>query len=78
MLLKETIGFDPLISILKIRRGSAFNFTQQKTVNLLGALHTVELLLMGAPPGEPGKDTSKITNQTALAQVSFFLLHILS
>jgi hypothetical protein len=30
MLLKETIGFDPLIAILKIRRGSAFNFTQQK------------------------------------------------
>ncbi|KAM3273004.1 hypothetical protein ACQJBY_042812 [Aegilops geniculata] len=68
MLLKETMGFDPLISILKIRRGSAFNFTQQKTVNLLGALHTVELLLMGGPPGEAGKDTSKITNQTALAQ----------
>ncbi|KAK1627736.1 hypothetical protein QYE76_002051 [Lolium multiflorum] len=68
MLLKETMGFDPLISILKIRRGSAFNFTQQKTVNLLGALHTVELLLMGAPPGEPSKDTSKITNQTALAK----------
>uniref|UniRef100_A0A453K2C0 Vesicle tethering protein Uso1/P115-like head domain-containing protein n=1 Tax=Aegilops tauschii subsp. strangulata TaxID=200361 RepID=A0A453K2C0_AEGTS len=68
MLLKETMGFDPLISILKIRRGSAFNFTQQKTVNLLGALHTVELLLMGGPPGETGKDTSKITNQTALAQ----------
>ncbi|KAL5205175.1 hypothetical protein ABZP36_033384 [Zizania latifolia] len=68
MLLKETMGFDPLISILKIRRGSAFNFTQQKTVNLLGALDTVELLLMGGPPGEPGKDTNKITNQIALAQ----------
>jgi hypothetical protein len=32
MLLKETMGFDPLISILKIRRGSAFNFTQQKVL----------------------------------------------
>ncbi|KAL5223510.1 hypothetical protein ABZP36_010149 [Zizania latifolia] len=68
MLLKETMGFDPLISILKIRRGSAFNFTQQKTVNLLGALDTVELLLMGGPTGEPGKDANKVTNQTALAQ----------
>uniref|UniRef100_A0A804RHN1 Golgin candidate 6 n=1 Tax=Zea mays TaxID=4577 RepID=A0A804RHN1_MAIZE len=34
MLLKETMGFDPLISILKIRRGSAFNFTQQKVKTL--------------------------------------------
>uniref|UniRef100_A0A0D9Y007 Golgin candidate 6 n=1 Tax=Leersia perrieri TaxID=77586 RepID=A0A0D9Y007_9ORYZ len=69
MLLKETIGFDPLMAILKIRRGSAFNFTQQKTVNLLGALNTVELLLMGGgSPGEPGKDANKTTNQTALAQ----------
>ncbi|XP_062203589.1 golgin candidate 6 [Phragmites australis] len=68
MLLKETMGFDPLISILKIRRGSAFNFTQQKTVNLLGALDTVELLLMGGPSSEPGKDANKIANQTALAQ----------
>uniref|UniRef100_A0A0E0FCX1 Vesicle tethering protein Uso1/P115-like head domain-containing protein n=1 Tax=Oryza meridionalis TaxID=40149 RepID=A0A0E0FCX1_9ORYZ len=69
MLLKETIGFDPLIAILKIRRGSAFNFTQQKTVNLLGALDTVELLLMGGgSSGEPGKDANKTTNQTALAQ----------
>ncbi|GJN34849.1 hypothetical protein PR202_gb23548 [Eleusine coracana subsp. coracana] len=68
MLLKETMGFDPLISILKIRRGSAFNFTQQKTVNLLGALDTVELLLTGGPSSEPGKDANKIANQTALAQ----------
>ncbi|CAN6343168.1 unnamed protein product [Urochloa humidicola] len=68
MLLKETIGFDPLISILKIRRGSAFNFTQQKTVNLLGALNTVELLLTGAPSGESGKDANKNANQAALAQ----------
>ncbi|KAL6842138.1 hypothetical protein ACP4OV_028117 [Aristida adscensionis] len=76
MLLKETIGFDPLISILKIRRGSAFNFTQQKTVNLLGALDTVELLLMAGASGEPSKDASKIANQTALAQKSI-LDHLL-
>lgn len=30
MLLKETVGFDPLVSILKLRRGNAYNFTQQK------------------------------------------------
>jgi hypothetical protein len=71
MLLKETMGFDPLIAILKIRRGSAFNFTQQKTVNLLGALNTVELLLTGGPSSESGKDANKNANQAALAQVSF-------
>ncbi|OEL24875.1 Golgin candidate 6 [Dichanthelium oligosanthes] len=68
MLLKETMGFDPLMSILKIRRGSAFNFTQQKTVNLLGALNTVELLLMGGPSSESGKDANKNANQASLAQ----------
>lgn len=68
MLLKETMGFDPLIAILKIRRGSAFNFTQQKTVNLLGALNTVELLLTGGPSSESGKDANKNANQAALAQ----------
>lgn len=68
MLLKETIGFDPLVSILKLRRGSAYNFTQQKTINLLSALETVRLLLMGGSASEPGKDANKLSNQTALAQ----------
>ncbi|OAY70842.1 Golgin candidate 6 [Ananas comosus] len=68
ILLKETIGFDPLVSILKLRRGSAYNFTQQKTVNLLNALETVESLLIGGPAGDPGKDANRLSNQTALAQ----------
>ncbi|URD83809.1 Uso1 / p115 like vesicle tethering protein, head region [Musa troglodytarum] len=68
MLLKETIGFDPLVSILKLRRGSAYNFTQQKTINLLSALETIRLLLMGGSTSEPGKDANKLSNQTALAQ----------
>ncbi|XP_073116828.1 golgin candidate 6 [Elaeis guineensis] len=68
ILLKETIGFEPLVSILRLRRGSAYNFTQQKTVNLLNALETVELLLTGGPPGELGKDANRLSSQTALAQ----------
>jgi hypothetical protein len=40
-------------------------------VNLLGALNTVELLLMGGPSGESGKDANKNANQAALAQVYF-------
>ncbi|KAJ4749902.1 Golgin candidate 6 [Rhynchospora pubera] len=66
ILLRETIGYDPLVSILKLRRGSAYNFTQQKTVNLLYALETVELLLISGC--EPGKDNSRQANQTAFAQ----------
>uniref|UniRef100_A0A1D1XF58 Golgin candidate 6 n=1 Tax=Anthurium amnicola TaxID=1678845 RepID=A0A1D1XF58_9ARAE len=68
ILLRETIGFEPLVSILKLHRGSAYNFTQQKTVNLLSALETVELLLVGGPDGEPGKDANRLSNQTVLAQ----------
>lgn len=30
---------------------------------------TVELLLMGGPESEPGKDANRLSNQTALAQV---------
>ncbi|KAF8397583.1 hypothetical protein HHK36_016503 [Tetracentron sinense] len=68
ILLRETIGFEPLVSILKLR-GGAFRFTQQKTINLLSALETVELLLMGGLEAEPGKDANRLTNQTVLAQI---------
>ncbi|XP_058109651.1 golgin candidate 6 [Magnolia sinica] len=68
ILLKETVGFEPLISILKLRKGSAYSFTQQKTVNLLSALDTIALLLTGNPEIEPGKDANRLSNQTALAQ----------
>ncbi|KAK8954397.1 Golgin candidate 6 [Platanthera zijinensis] len=68
ILLKETIGFEPLISILKLHRGSAYNFTQQKTINLLHALETVDLLLMGGPEGETIKNANRLSNQTAFAQ----------
>ncbi|XP_072981234.1 golgin candidate 6 isoform X1 [Typha angustifolia] len=68
ILLRETIGFDPLVSILKLRRGSAYNFTHQKTVNLLNALETVQSILLGGPATEPGKDANRLSNQTALVQ----------
>ncbi|XP_043709225.1 golgin candidate 6-like isoform X2 [Telopea speciosissima] len=67
ILLRETIGFEPLISILRLR-GSAYNFTQQKAVNLLSALESIELLLMGGREAEPGKGADWLTNQTVLCQ----------
>ncbi|XXG54610.1 hypothetical protein AAC387_Pa03g2447 [Persea americana] len=68
MLLKETVGFEPLISILKLRQGSVYGFTQQKTVNLLSALNTIGLLLTGDLEIEPAKNNSRLSNQTVLAQ----------
>ncbi|KAE9598979.1 hypothetical protein Lalb_Chr15g0086731 [Lupinus albus] len=66
VLLRETIGLDPLISILKLR-GSAYSFTQQKTFNLLSTLETIKLLIRGGPETNSGKDY-KETNKTTLVQ----------
>ncbi|XP_022740122.1 golgin candidate 6-like isoform X2 [Durio zibethinus] len=67
VLLRETMGFDPLISILKLRR-STNSFTQQKTINLLSTLETINLLMMGGSEADPQKDSNKITNKTVLVQ----------
>ncbi|KAK7271643.1 hypothetical protein RJT34_27710 [Clitoria ternatea] len=67
VLLRETMGFDSLISILKLR-GSTFTFTQQKTINLLSALETIELLLKGGSESDVGKDINKQANKTTLVQ----------
>ncbi|KAE9452034.1 hypothetical protein C3L33_16066, partial [Rhododendron williamsianum] len=67
VLLRETMGFDPLISILKLR-GSSYSFTQQKTINLLGALETINLLIMRGPETDPAKDANRLTNKTVLVQ----------
>ncbi|KAH7841344.1 hypothetical protein Vadar_028611 [Vaccinium darrowii] len=67
ILLRETMGFDPLISILKLR-GSSYSFTQQKTINLLSALETINLLIMGGPETDPVKDANRLTNKTVLVQ----------
>ncbi|KDP46400.1 hypothetical protein JCGZ_10240 [Jatropha curcas] len=67
ILLRETIGFDAIISILKLR-GSAYSFTQQKTINLLSALETINLLIMGGSEADPGKETNKLSNKTVLVQ----------
>ncbi|KAL3818033.1 hypothetical protein ACJIZ3_003938 [Penstemon smallii] len=67
VLLRETIGFDPLISILKLR-GSTYKFTQQKTINILGVLDTINLLLHGGPLTDPEKDTNGLANKTVLVQ----------
>ncbi|KAG6693852.1 hypothetical protein I3843_09G022700 [Carya illinoinensis] len=67
ILLRETMGFDPLLSILKLR-GSTYSFTQQKTIILLSALETINLLMVGGPEADPGKDANMLTNKTALVQ----------
>jgi len=67
ILLRETMGFEPIISILKLR-GITYKFTQQKTVNLLSALETINMLIMGRADTEPGKDSNKLANRTVLVQ----------
>ncbi|KAK7339608.1 hypothetical protein VNO77_20286 [Canavalia gladiata] len=67
VLLRETIGLDSLISILKLR-GSAYSFTQQKTINLLSALQTIKLLIKGDSEADPGKDMNKQANKKTLVQ----------
>ncbi|KAG6388288.1 hypothetical protein SASPL_153490 [Salvia splendens] len=65
VLLRETLGFDPLMSILQLR-GSTYKFTQQKTINLLS--DTVNLLLHGGQQTDPGKDSNSLANKTVLDQ----------
>ncbi|GER54491.1 golgin candidate 6 [Striga asiatica] len=68
VLLRETIGFDPLVSILKLR-GITYKFTQQKTINLLSVLDTVNLLILGGgQQNDPGRDTNAFANKTVLVQ----------
>ncbi|KAJ8750398.1 hypothetical protein K2173_014313 [Erythroxylum novogranatense] len=67
ILLRETVGFDALISILKLR-GTAYSFTQQKTINILSALDTINLLMLGGAESEPTKEANKLNNITALVQ----------
>ncbi|GAB2279001.1 Golgin candidate 6 [Dionaea muscipula] len=66
-LLRETVGFDPVISLLRVR-GSAYNFTRQKTVNLLSAIETISLLIAGNSEAEHGKDGNCMMNKTILVQ----------
>ncbi|KAF8075657.1 hypothetical protein N665_1073s0005 [Sinapis alba] len=67
ILLRETMGFEPIISVLKLR-GITYKFTQQKTVNLLSALETINMLIMGGAVTDPGKDSNKLANRTVLVQ----------
>ncbi|XP_042002923.1 golgin candidate 6-like [Salvia splendens] len=75
VLLRETVGFDPLMSILKLR-GSTYKFTQQKTINLLSVLDTVNLLLHGGQQTDPGKDSNSLANKSVLVQKNM-LSHLL-
>ncbi|KAK4771792.1 hypothetical protein SAY86_013567 [Trapa natans] len=65
--LRESIGFDPLISILKLR-ASTYRFTQQKTINLLSALETITILILGGSATDSAKDSDKLANKTVLVQ----------
>ncbi|OVA08903.1 Vesicle tethering protein Uso1/P115-like [Macleaya cordata] len=65
ILLRETTGFEPLISILKLG-GNVYKFSKQKTVNLLRALEAIKLLLVGGLETDPGRDSNRLSNQTVL------------
>ncbi|KAL8543594.1 hypothetical protein ACS0TY_004241 [Phlomoides rotata] len=67
VLLRETVGFESIISVLKLR-GSTYKFTQQKTINLLSVLDTINLLLHGGKQTDPGQDTNGLANKTVLVQ----------
>ncbi|KAL3331396.1 hypothetical protein AABB24_034954 [Solanum stoloniferum] len=67
VLLRETMGFDQLFSVLKLR-GTTYKFTQEKTINLLSVLETINLLIIGGPETDPGRDSNKLTNKTVLVQ----------
>ncbi|KAL6509115.1 Golgin candidate 6 [Orobanche gracilis] len=67
VLLREIIGFDPLISILKLR-GTSYKFTQQKKINVLSVLDTIMLLLNGDLKTDPGRDSNGLGNRTVLVQ----------
>ncbi|KAL4591614.1 hypothetical protein LXL04_004583 [Taraxacum kok-saghyz] len=60
VLLRETIGFDSIISILKLR-GTTYSFSQQKTINLLIGLETISLLLSGGLETDPTTNNNRIT-----------------
>jgi len=66
--LREALGLQSVAQLLKLRKGSADGFTEQKSVNLLCALETVALLLAGGPDAKPGKDANVVANQTMFAQ----------
>ncbi|XP_027181054.1 golgin candidate 6 [Coffea eugenioides] len=65
VLLRETMGLDPLMSIL---RGTTYKFTQQKTINILSVLETIHLLMIGGREADPGKEKNSLTNKTVLVQ----------
>ncbi|KAL2641338.1 hypothetical protein R1flu_008925 [Riccia fluitans] len=66
--LRETYGLQQIVHLLRLRKGSADGFSEQKSVNLLCALETVALLLAGNPSTAPGKDSNVLANQTVLGQ----------
>ncbi|XP_071918646.1 golgin candidate 6-like isoform X2 [Coffea arabica] len=65
VLLRETMGLDPLMSIL---RGTTYKFTQQKTINILSVLETIHLLMIRGREADPGKEKNSLTNKTVLVQ----------
>ncbi|KAL3691527.1 hypothetical protein R1sor_005178 [Riccia sorocarpa] len=66
--LRETYGLQQIVQLLKLRKGSADGFSEQKSVNLLCALETVALLLAGSSSTPAGKDPNVVANQTVLGQ----------
>eukprot|EP00250_Pteridium_aquilinum_P013189 c21189_g1_i1 orf=111-2885(+) len=66
--LRETLGLQPVASLLKLRKSNNPNFSQQKIINLMCILETTTILLARDPAKELRKDANVIANQTVLAQ----------
>ncbi|KAL8153592.1 hypothetical protein V2J09_011352 [Rumex salicifolius] len=65
-LLRETMGFDPVISLLKLQ-GTSYSFSKQKTINLLSAVETINILIVSSDT-EPANCGNYLTNKTVLVQ----------
>ncbi|KAG6720071.1 hypothetical protein I3842_03G040100 [Carya illinoinensis] len=67
-------GILPLLSILKLQ-GSTYSFTQQKTIILLSALGTIDLLMVVGPEADPRKYANMLTNKTTLNYCFGAIIH---
>ncbi|XP_069149957.1 golgin candidate 6-like isoform X5 [Solanum lycopersicum] len=65
--LREAIGFDKLLSVLKLRKAT-YSFSSDMTTIVLCVLEIINLLITGAPETDPTRDSDKLTNKTVLVQ----------
>ncbi|KAI9080571.1 hypothetical protein K1719_037432 [Acacia pycnantha] len=71
-IIKEEGGSDGGVVVqdcLELLNNLLCNNGSNQTINLLGALETIKLLIMGGFETDPGKDLNRQANKTALVQV---------